>query len=130
MTAAIPMRTEAQLLRLLAQDMRVHRRRDFSDALHQVMHGESHDRWINLVAALSVDLGIEPINSYDVDQLHVGDGRPDHPAAYATRLDIWCARINDPSLVAVTLDQLADREDAELTAATRSLSGGRELVTP
>ncbi|MGH3518832.1 MAG: hypothetical protein ACRDQ7_15720 [Haloechinothrix sp.] len=109
-------RTEAQLLHALADQWRTYRYRSMHDALHAVMHGESTERWTNLVAAIGMDLHIEPINAYDRDELHVADGQRDHPAAYATRLDIWAARIGDPAVIAATLDQLADVEERELTA--------------
>lgn len=126
--ATIQFRSEAQLLRQLAREVRRRPVHDFEDALHQVMAGESHDRWTNLIHALGTDLCTQPINGYDVDELHVGDGRRDHPAAYAHRLHIAAVRIGDPQLVAATFDALAAAVDAELADPHRARIGGRALL--
>lgn len=118
-------RSEAQLLHAIAEQYRTWRYRSMHDALHAVMHGETSARWVNLVAALSVDLCLTPINAYDHDELHAGDGQRDHPAAYATRLDIWAARVGDPELIAATLDAVADLEERELVDPSRARVGGR-----
>lgn len=153
MTATLPrggLRTEAQLIRALANEIRQRPYRDFEDALHQVMHGESSDRWHNFVAAVGLDLHTKPMSKWDRDELPVRCGcknpkvpkvgprkcgtcgaevRADHPACYAERVRIWAAQIGDPVAVAAALDMLADQEERELVCIDehqrRARVGGR-----
>jgi hypothetical protein len=127
-TATLPrggLRTEAQLIRALAREVRVRPVRDFDEALHEVMHGESKQRWQNFVAALGLDLHLKPINGFDEDS------SLDHPACYAERLRIWAARLADPARAADALEALANAEEHELTQPLpgRARVGGSAYVS-
>ncbi|MGH7774436.1 MAG: hypothetical protein ACREQA_19610 [Candidatus Binatia bacterium] len=105
---ALKCRTESQLLHALANEIRLHPYRDFAESLHTVMHGETHDRWINLVAALSIDLHTSPLNRFDEDS------SLSQPACYAEQLRVWAAQIRDYTIIAATIDELANRNEREL----------------
>jgi hypothetical protein len=124
-------RTEPELLHELVSAIRTGRHLHLSDALLAVARHESPERFWNLAAALARELHAPPINSFDRDELprRVDDGwTSDHPGSYATRLDIWAARVGYPEPADVFVEALATLAQLELEAPSNSaIVGGRSF---
>jgi hypothetical protein len=116
MTATVPKpthRTGPELLYMVADQIRAGHPID--EAIRRALgRDEPEARYINLVADLSTELHCEPLSKWDADLFAdpTSDDplrRADHPGAYGMRLAVWADRIGSPCLVAVALDEVANR---------------------